>query len=179
MNWPVIKDVTSLDDAKTLFRLANTQFKQALTFFVLDGYVTEHVQIKQHISSLYKHLAKLELDQSRVEMMTKRRAESLEALQGQLNPQAYEVRMLEFAAELAEVYSDLYELCLKKPKKTIKEINALAEKSIKNSTFFTTAIHAKDDPADKFEYFQSMLNLELGVASKLTKWFTSDPQERI
>ena len=37
---PNIKDI---EDAKTLFRLSNTQFKRALDYFVLDGYVTEHV----------------------------------------------------------------------------------------------------------------------------------------
>ena len=43
MNWPEIKDMNSLDDAKTLFRLANTQFKKALEYYLLDGFVTEHV----------------------------------------------------------------------------------------------------------------------------------------
>lgn len=40
-----IIDFTSIEDAKTLFRLANTQFKRALDYFVLDGHVTEHVQM--------------------------------------------------------------------------------------------------------------------------------------
>ena len=41
-----IEDFKSIEDAKTLFRLANTQFKRSLEYFVLDGYVTEHVQMK-------------------------------------------------------------------------------------------------------------------------------------
>lgn len=45
MQWPEIKNMEGMDDAKTLFRLANTQFKKALEFYILDGYVTEHVQI--------------------------------------------------------------------------------------------------------------------------------------
>ena len=47
MNWPEIKSVKSEEDAKTLFRLANTQYKRALEYFVLDGFVTENVLIKQ------------------------------------------------------------------------------------------------------------------------------------
>ena len=43
MQWPEIKNMEGMDDAKTLFRLANTQFKKALEFYILDGYVTEHV----------------------------------------------------------------------------------------------------------------------------------------
>jgi hypothetical protein len=46
MNWPEIKHMSSLDDGKTLFRLANTQFKKATEYYILDGFVTEHVQIK-------------------------------------------------------------------------------------------------------------------------------------
>ena len=42
MNWPVINQVKTIDDAKTLFRLANTQFKRAMEFYVLDGFVTEN-----------------------------------------------------------------------------------------------------------------------------------------
>ena len=41
-----VEDFKSIEDAKTLFRLANTQFKRSLDYFVLDGYVTEHVQMK-------------------------------------------------------------------------------------------------------------------------------------
>jgi hypothetical protein len=46
MNWPVINGVSNLNDAKTFFRLANTQFKKALDFYLLDGFVTENVTIK-------------------------------------------------------------------------------------------------------------------------------------
>lgn len=46
LNWPDVKDMNGLDGAKTFFRLANTQFKRALEFYVLDGFVTEHVTSK-------------------------------------------------------------------------------------------------------------------------------------
>lgn len=80
MNWPEIKNLCGIDDAKTLFKLANTQFKKALEYYVLDGYVTEHVQCQQGISQLYKHLTKLEQDKQRVVLMHQRRLESLEFL---------------------------------------------------------------------------------------------------
>jgi tetratricopeptide (TPR) repeat protein len=69
LNWPIINSISSLDDAKTLFRLANTMFKKALEIYVLDGFVTEHVEIQQAICSLYKQLAKIETDLSRCELM--------------------------------------------------------------------------------------------------------------
>lgn len=89
MNWPEIKHMASLDDAKTLFRLANTQFKKALEYYVVDGFVTEHVQIKQGISMCYKVLVKMEPDKSRQALMQQRRCESLEDLQSNLNPNTY------------------------------------------------------------------------------------------
>jgi hypothetical protein len=39
-------------------------------------------------------------------------------------------------------------------------------------------VYTKEDQ-EKFEYVVTMLNLELSVASKLTKWLTADGQERI
>jgi hypothetical protein len=78
-----------MEDAKTLFKLSNTQFKKAMEYYVLDGYVTEHVQAQQGISMLYKSLTKLEKDVSRTVLMHQRRIESLEYLQQSLNPNAY------------------------------------------------------------------------------------------
>jgi len=45
MKWPEINNISNLEDAKKMFRLANTMFKKALSVFVLDGFVTEHVVI--------------------------------------------------------------------------------------------------------------------------------------
>jgi hypothetical protein len=87
--------------------------------------------------------------------------------------------MMEFGAELADIYSELYELEIKKTKKSMTNINRLASKCIENSYYFTDIVYKKEDKAEKFEYVSTILNLELSVASKLTKWFTSDAQERI
>lgn len=43
-----------------MFRQANTQFRKALEVFVLDGYVTEHIEVLFSQSRLYKALALLE-----------------------------------------------------------------------------------------------------------------------
>ena len=172
MKWPTITDMKNLDGAKTLFRLANTQFKRALEYYVLDGFVTENVLIKQSMSQLYRHLIQLETSDERKQMMLNRRKEMLEALQSELNPNHYQIRMMEFGSELSEIYSDLYDLELRKKKKSLEAILAAANKSIENSNTFTSIIYQKDDPNDKFEYVTSMLNLELSVTSKLTKWIT-------
>ena len=81
MNWPEIKNLTGMEDAKTLFKLSNTQYKKAMEYYLLDGFVTENCQCQQGISQLYKHLSKLEEDSSRIILMHQRRIESLEFLQ--------------------------------------------------------------------------------------------------
>lgn len=58
-------------------------------------------------------------------------------------------------------------------------MNRLAQKSIENGRYFCDIIYKKDVPDDKFAYHQAMLNLELSTGSKLTKWITADPKERI
>lgn len=131
------------------------------------------------MSQLYRHLIQLEQSDQRKHMMLNRRIEMLEALQGQLNPNHYQIRMMEFGAELSEIYSDVYDLECRKEKKSFEDINAAAQKSIENANAFTSIIYKKDDPSDKFEYATSMLNLELSVTSKLTKWITADGRERI
>jgi hypothetical protein len=40
-------------------------------------------------------------------------------------------------------------------------------------------VYKKEDPLEKFEYLTTMLNLELTVCSKLTKWITQDGREKI
>ena len=59
---------------------------------------------------------------------------------------------MEFAAELADIYGELYELEMKKPKKDMNELNRLADKSIKNGRYFCDIIYKKDVPDDKFAY---------------------------
>lgn len=86
--------------------------------------------------------------------------------------------MMEFGAELADIYGDLYEFEISKPKKSMEDINRIASKLIENANAFTSLAYTKED-SEKFEYLTTMLNLELSVASKLTKWFTADGQERI
>ena len=70
LKWPIISALKDEDHAKTIFRLSNTQLKKASEFYVLDGYVTEHVIIKQTMSKLYKYLIPFEEEPLRVFAMT-------------------------------------------------------------------------------------------------------------
>ena len=85
---------------------------------------------------------------------------------------------MEFAAELADIYSEVYEFTIGK-KKSANDINHIANKCIENGDSFTKIVYGKEDPEDKFAYHRTMLNLELSSGSKLTKWITPEPRERI
>lgn len=105
-----VDDFKSIEDAKTLFRLANTQFKRSLEYFVLDGYVTENVQMKQDVSKLYKLLSSLESDKDRFLAMQERRRELLEPITKEINPKAFEVQYIELGVELGDIYSAMFDV---------------------------------------------------------------------
>lgn len=72
--------------------------------------MTEHVQIKQDISKLYKHLSQLEPEKDRFLAMQERRKELLEPILAELNPKAYEVSIIEIGVELADIYSAMFDV---------------------------------------------------------------------
>jgi hypothetical protein len=90
--------------------MSNTQFKKALEFFLMDGHVTEHVQIKQDISKLYKYLCILEIDGNRAFAMLERRKEMLEEMYNQLSFVNYEHFIIEMGVELNEIIQKQYDI---------------------------------------------------------------------
>jgi tetratricopeptide (TPR) repeat protein len=92
ISWPKIEDVKDIEQAKLLFRLSNTQFKKALSYYVLDGYVTDHININKSISQLYKYLTFFETDNNRIFLMLDRRIGLLEPIITQINPKSYIVQ---------------------------------------------------------------------------------------
>jgi tetratricopeptide (TPR) repeat protein len=87
--WPKIEDVRDIEQAKLLFRLANTQFKKAIEYYVMDGFVSEHINITRDISQLYKYLMFFETDNNRIFAMLERRITLLEGILKQINPKVY------------------------------------------------------------------------------------------
>jgi hypothetical protein len=107
--WPKIDDIRDLEQAKVLFRLANTQYKKALEYFVLDGYVSENITINKDISQLYKHLTFFETDNNRIYAMLDRRIALLEPIVKAINEKIFILQWQELSLELAEIYSEIFE----------------------------------------------------------------------
>lgn len=107
--WPKITDVRNKEEAKCIFRLSNTQLTRALEYFVLDGYVTEHITVSKYVSSLYKTLIFFEDDSQRIFLMLDRRIKMLEIIINTISKMHFIVQWQELTLELAEIYAEYFE----------------------------------------------------------------------
>lgn len=185
--FPKLSPPLDLDSAKEVFKLANTSFKHALDYFVIDGYVTEHIEMKRDLSGLYRLLSYFELDESRILAMAQRRLELLEGYTRDINKQAYSQLWQRLMNEVASVYLDLYEVKTsqingKKKKKVdlYNKANAHAlssiEKQIELLDFIKT-FELNDDSAK--DIIQSTLNLMFGIARTYSKMEHPDISTKI
>ncbi|CAG9318986.1 unnamed protein product [Blepharisma stoltei] len=175
--FPRIEPPLNIDSAKELFKLANTSFKHALDYFVIDGYVTEHIEMKRDISSLYRLLSYFEMDENRIIAMAQRRLELLEGYTRDINKQAYSQLWQRLMNEVASVYLDLYEVkqgMIKGKKKKREDlytkVNIHALSSIEKQMElleFIQKFELNEDSAK--DVIQSSLNLMFGIARIYSK----------
>ena len=179
IKFPEIKDVTTLEEAKTIFRLGNTQLKKALKVFIMDGFVTDHIKITQTISQLYKYLIFFETDNSRIFAMEERRINMLEPIFNTINHKVYVIQWQETSLELAEIFCELfesnYELFRTKQKKSgskeIDEINGYGRKSIfyyEDIIGYIESEYGKETEK-KFEDFITIITIKSNIARLYSK----------
>lgn len=95
---------------REIFKLGNQYFQRALSHFLLDGWVTEHVRILQELSQMYKTLTFWEEDPKRLAAMLQRRIRMLAPVLELLNPKAYVAFYRQMAFEVGEIHEELYDL---------------------------------------------------------------------
>ena len=190
IEFPKIKDIQNLEDAKSIFRKGNTQLKRALQVFVMDGYVTDHIKITQTISQLYKYLILFESDNSRIYSMEDRRINLLEPMVKAINHKVYVIQWQEISLELAEIFCELfesnYEIFRKYPKKIeqkkIEEINEFAKKSLfyyEDIIGYIENEYGKETEK-KFEDFITIITIKSNIARLYSKIiFVSDIKKRV
>jgi hypothetical protein len=157
--WPKVEDIHDLEKAKEFFRLANTQFKKALEFFVLDGYVTQHIGLRKDISELYKTLAMLEPDSARLMAMFDRRREVLEPVAHDINPKAYCGQMQEVWYELTLIFAEMHVRAGEETKsksksrraKAILDMNKYALKSVEYSKKLVELLQGLDEQGENVD----------------------------
>lgn len=180
---------TNIDSAKELFKTANNHFKVALEYFVIDGYVTEHIEMKKDISALYKGLCYFDKSDARVLAMLTRRLELVENFTKEINKQSYSTLWQHLMNEVSSIYLDIYEIKASAANTVKKEQKRLEKHSAAN-TYALTCIEKhvemiefiskfdmNDDSAK--DIIQSSLNLMFGVARIYSKLEDQDHLIRV
>jgi len=98
---------TDWDTAKAAFDKARDGMEDALDFYILDGFVTLHLKIKDKLSTLYQDLTFFENDNSRKCKMIKRRIDLVENVVTELNPSAFMDTIRELHWKLAINYETI------------------------------------------------------------------------
>lgn len=175
-----------LEGCKSLFRQANTQLKKAIEVFVLDGYVTEHLEILHAQSKLYKSLTRLEKSSERQAAMLEKRRELLEPLLSELNPKAYPASWQRILVEVSEIVNDLFNVrvALLSAKGVPSEEKIAASRSLglKSAQYYREIIRTleedKEVPRNE-QYFRSIVNSKINIAKATSKLMSSDRKARV
>ncbi|XP_026856333.2 KIF-binding protein [Electrophorus electricus] len=144
----------NFEEARAIFLVGQGHVMQAKEYFEMDGHVTDHVEILQDHSALFKVLAFFEQDLERRCKMHKRRVDMLEPVCKDLNAQYYLLICRQLQFELAETFYEMMDLKLAVADKqdqpdshTIKKFNNLCTASIKYYQMFLDSIRS---PEGKF-----------------------------
>ncbi|KAG2449609.1 hypothetical protein HYH02_005142 [Chlamydomonas schloesseri] len=105
--WGAAALATDFESARELLNTGMPFFKAALSYYQLDGWVTDHVGILMDMSNMYRCLAGFEADPGRAAAMHRCRAQLLEPLSGGLNPDHYPGLSRSIDLELAHVYREI------------------------------------------------------------------------
>ena len=188
--WPQIKDIINIEQAKSLFRLANTQFKKALIIYDIENYPLEYIQICQNISQLYKYLITFELDNNRIFAMEERRINILKPILDQIDQKDYVMQWQEICLELAEIFCEIFEsnyelIRVKKKKINIKEIEEINKSGEKSIYYYKEIIdyiinEYNKEKEKKLEDFITIITIKSNIGRLYSKLiFLKDIKKRI
>lgn len=137
-------------EARSVFLVGQNYVTQAKEYFQMDGYVTDHIEILQDHSALFRVLSFFEEDLERRCKMHKRRIDLLEPICNELNAQYYLMIRRQMMFELAEIYNEMMDLKLTLANRqadtqsldshTIKKFNHLCSSSAKYFQMFLDSL---------------------------------------
>ncbi|XP_061735840.1 KIF-binding protein [Nerophis ophidion] len=141
-------------EARNVFLVGQNYVTQAKEYFQMDGFVTDHIEILQDHSALFRALAFFEEDVERRCKMHKRRVDMLETICIELNAQYYLMVRRQLMFELAEIYNEMMDLKLTLANRqadtqsldnhTIKKFNHLCSASAKYYQMFLDSLCSPD-----------------------------------
>uniref|UniRef100_UPI00398E8B10 KIF-binding protein isoform X2 n=1 Tax=Pristiophorus japonicus TaxID=55135 RepID=UPI00398E8B10 len=137
--------------AREVFLVGQNYVQEAKEFFQLDDHVTDHIEVVQDHSALFKSLAFFEEDQERRCKMHKRRIDMLDTVYTELNPQYYLLVCRQLQFEIADTYYEMMELKVSIANRldeldshNIKKINHLAQSAIAYYNLFLDSLKNSD-----------------------------------
>ncbi|XP_039552183.1 KIF-binding protein isoform X2 [Passer montanus] len=186
-----VSSVYPLDfqEAREVFLVGQNYVQEAKEFFQVDGYVTDHIEIVQDHSALFKVLAFFEEDYERRCKMHKRRIDMLEPIYTDLNPQYYLLIRRQLQCELADTYYEMMDLKVaignrleKLDSHTVKKINSLAQFAIKYYELFLDSLRNPDKVfPEKLEedVLRPAMVAKFHIARLYGKLITSDSKKQL
>ncbi|XP_078667027.1 KIF-binding protein-like isoform X2 [Branchiostoma floridae x Branchiostoma belcheri] len=183
------RKVTDFDQARGVFLVGQKYVNAAKQFYVLDGHVTDFVEITQDWSQLFRALSFFEQDFERRCKMHKRRVDMLQSLLSELNQQHYLLVCRQIMYEIAETYSEMLDLKVaiaetgdERPTiHAVKKINTLAQQSIGHYQMFLDSLRNADEMPKTFneDTVRPALVAHFCVGRLYSKFLTSDPQLKL
>eukprot|EP01028_Stygiella_incarcerata_P011167 TRINITY_DN618_c0_g1_i1.p1 TRINITY_DN618_c0_g1~~TRINITY_DN618_c0_g1_i1.p1 ORF type:complete len:631 (+),score=205.89 TRINITY_DN618_c0_g1_i1:85-1977(+) len=173
--------ITTFEEARKLFIEANREFQDSLKYYVLDGFVTDHVSVLQDMSLLYKVLSFFEDDDERFIAMQKRRAAILETPMKQISHVHFPDLHKQLTFELGEIYTEMVEIRLKNEVKLPKKINPLIMKAVHYFDLFRRAYYDREgNPPKRYPTGDehAIVVSRINVARLVTK-LVGSPQETV
>ncbi|XP_069609507.1 KIF-binding protein isoform X1 [Ranitomeya imitator] len=176
-------------EAREVFLVGQNYINEAKEYFELDGHVTDHIEVIQDHSALFKVLAFFEEDYERRCKMHKRRVDMLEPICKELNPQYYLLICRQLQFELADTYYEMMDLKVAIGNKldemdshTIKKINSLAQSAIKFYEMFLDSLRSPDKKfPEKLEddVLRPALVAKFHIARLYGKLITADVKKQL
>ncbi|XP_053172804.1 KIF-binding protein [Scomber japonicus] len=179
-------------EARAVFLVGQNYVTQAKEYFQMDGYVTDHVEILQDHSSLFRALAFFEEDLERRCKMHKRRVDMLEPICIDLNAQYYLMIRRQLMFELAETYNEMMDQKLTLANRqedsesldshTIKKFNHLCSASAKYFQMFIDSLRSPEGKVPEHleeEVLRPALVARFRVARLYSKLMCSTPSAQL
>ncbi|KAG2387354.1 hypothetical protein C9374_001686 [Naegleria lovaniensis] len=176
----------SFSEALEVFKDGKKAFEKALEYYVIDGFVSDHISLLQDLSSLYRCVIFFEENLDRKVAMHERRLDLLEKNTGELNVAYYRDLLKQLCFEVAETYVSIFELLSLKNKLkdlykevSFKKLNSIITKSLSFLTKFIGLFTDKGvlnvEPENKPAFFRAHLLL----GRMYYNFISSDPLQTI
>lgn len=134
--------ILDYEQARQVFLFAMEKINAAKSYYILDGFVTDHAELCQDTSQLYAKLVFFESNIDRKCKMHKRRIDLLSSLCKEISEEHYLYLVRQLLFELGECYSTLLDLKLEQ-KKATEKVTHLIQLGVSTFEHFLSTMNDK------------------------------------